>query len=91
MIEEAIQTFLTAIGDRFLGFIGWFTDPFWGWAWSLLCLYAICVVIVYFFGAWFPKLRGIAGVVLAIATFGLYAFSKGQKAARDHDRRGRLQ
>ena len=87
MIEEAIGAFFNAISARFFSFIDWFTDPFWGWAWSLFLLYVACWALCYFFGAWWPRLRAIAGAMLLIATFGLYAFAKGERAARDHDRR----
>ena len=87
MIEQFIGEFFSAIGDKFHGFIGWFTDPFWGWMWALVALYAACWAVCYFFGSWFPVLRGIAGVMLLIATFGLYAFAKGERAAREHDGR----
>mgnify|MGYP000211005552 CR=1 FL=1 len=48
-----------------------------------MALYAAAWAVCYFFGSWFPVLRGIAGVMLLIATFGLYAYAKGERAARE--------
>lgn len=82
-----IDEIFAGLAVRFNAFIGWFTDPFWGWLWVLVGLYFVCLLVCYFFGSWFPTLRAIAGVMLLIATFGLFAFAKGERAAREHDRR----
>lgn len=89
MVEQFIAEFFAAITDKFFGFIGWFADPFWGWMWSLVCLYAAVILLCYFFGGWWPRLRAIGGALLLIATFGLYAYGKGERDGVEHYKRWR--
>lgn len=62
-----------------------FLDPFWGWGAWLVLLYLIVLAVCYFFGTFWPTLRVIGGVLLLIATFGLFAYARGEKEARAHD------
>lgn len=61
-------------------------DPFWGWLAWLVALYLVVMLLVWLFGALWPPLRWIGGVMLMIATFGLVAYAKGERDARAHDK-----
>jgi len=87
MISEAVTDALTAAWTQILYYVTFqFLDPFYGWLCILLSLYVVVMLICYFFGTYFPILRVIGGVMLLIATFGLFAYAKGERDARAHDK-----
>lgn len=89
MIADAIKS----VGESVWAQISYyltlqFLDPFWSWLVVLLGLYFVVMLICYFFGTFWPILRVIGGVMLLIATFGLYAYARGERDARAHDAKG---
>lgn len=62
-----------------------FIDPFWWWAGALVLLYIAVTAFCWFFGSYWPVLRVIGGFLLVGATFGLFAYARGEKDAREHD------
>lgn len=86
MIEQWIRE---AIGNIWGDVVHYATfawlDPFWGWVAWLAALYLVVMLLVWLFGSLWPPLRWIGGVMLMIATFGLYAYSRGEADARAHD------
>ena len=87
MIADAINSALGEVWGRIAYYVTFsFLDPFWGWCAMLAALYVVVLLICYFFGTFWPILRVIGGVLLLIATFGLFAYAKGEADARAHDR-----
>lgn len=67
-----------------------FVDPFWWWL-IAGCLFILVVTasiagLNYFFGDTFKWLRPTGGVAIILAIFGLFAYRKGEKDARAHDK-----
>lgn len=67
-----------------------FLDPFWGWAAMLAAFYVVVLLFCWLFGSFWPVLRVIGGFLLIAATFGLFAYYRGAKEAREHDRAKKL-
>jgi len=87
MIADAINSALSDMWAKVVSFFSLsFLDPFYHWLLLGLFIIAIVCVVSWFFGSLWPTLRAIGGVVILIITFGLYAYAKGEKEARDHDR-----
>jgi len=63
---------------------GWLADvdPLYMWGGRLFMLWVAVGVVCWFFGGWWPRLRAIGGVMLAIATFGFYTYYRGRRDER---------
>ncbi len=83
-----INSILDEITRRFYAVFDFVTDPFWSWLFIAIAIAFAVILIVWFFGGWFPALRPIGGVILLILTFGLVAYRKGEddRAAIDKKR-----
>lgn len=66
-----------------------FLDPSWYWLGVLVLIYLGTMLVLYFVGAYWPKLRVIAGAMLAILTLGWFVYRKGEADARAHDAKKR--
>lgn len=89
MIADAIKSAGAEVWAQIVYYATFaFLDPFWGWLAMLVCLYVVVMLVCYFFGTFWPILRVIGGVMLLIATFGLYAYARGERDARAHDAKG---
>lgn len=81
MISDALNSAATTLWNNVLYYLTLqFVDPFWWWALVLLMLFVAVGVVCWFFGTYFPVLRPIGGAILLIASFGLFAFRKGEQA-----------
>lgn len=86
MFTDAITDAVTSLWDRVWYYTTLaFVDPFWGWFLWLIVLYFVVMIVCYFFGMLWPPLRWIGGVMLLIATFGLFTYARGERDAREHD------
>ena len=89
MIQDAINT---AASEAWAKVIYYATfqflniDPFWRYAGMLVALYVVVLLLCWFFGSFWPVLRVIGGFLLVGATFGLFAYAKGEADARAHDK-----
>ena len=87
MIQDAINTAASEAWAKVIYYATFqFLDPFWGWAAMLLALYIVVLLLCWFFGTFWPVLRVIGGFLLIGATFGLFAYAKGEADARAHDK-----
>lgn len=73
-----IDSIINSITERFYAWFGWVTDPFFGWLWLALGIALVVILVTWFFGAWFPVLKPIGGVILLLLTFGLVAYRRGE-------------
>lgn len=86
LIDEFLDGFFSRIGTFFHGLVpDWLSDPFYiRWVPLGVGLIFIAAAIAWFFGA-LPViggfLRAIAGVIVIVVTFGLYAYRKGENDA----------
>ena len=88
MIEQWIRQAIGNVwGDIAYYLTFQFLDPFWGWCAWLAALYVVVMLVCWLFGTLWPPLRWIGGVLLIGATFGLFAYAKGEAEARAHDKR----
>jgi hypothetical protein len=85
VITDAINSAAAAAWAYYATFQ--FLDPFWGWLCILLAIYAVVMLVCYFFGSFWPFLRVVGGFMLLALTFGLFAYARGERDARAHDRR----
>jgi hypothetical protein len=90
MIQNAINSAFSSAWANIVYYTSFqFVDPFWFWTLCLLGFYVLVMLVCYFFGTFWPTLRVIGGVMLVIATFGLFSYRQGEKGAREHDERNR--
>jgi len=80
MISEFVDELLSKLWT--LVTFGFLSDQFWHYLSLVFCLYIAVLLVCYFFGSYWPILRVIGGTMLVIATFGLYAYRKGENDAR---------
>lgn len=80
-----IDSILNSITDRFYAWFGWVSDPFWKYVLIAIGIIFAVMLIAWFFGAIFPVLRPVAGVILLILTAGLIAYRKGENDQRAID------
>ncbi len=83
MITDALTETATALwADASYYLTLQFVSPFWGWLIIGLGIILAAWLIAHFFGQWIPALRPIAGVVVLLVTFGLYAYRRGENDTR---------
>ena len=84
MISQFVDELLSKIWS--LVTLTFFADQFWHYLSLVIFLYIAVLLVCYFFGSYWPILRVIGGTMLVIATFGLYAYRKGENDARSGDK-----
>ncbi len=90
MMADAINSALAEVWAKFAYYVTFsFLDPFWGWVAIGASIVAVVVLVCWFFGSWFPVLRPIGGVITILVAAMLYAYSRGAREAREHDKRKR--
>ena len=90
MIADAIASAFNDLWAKVVYYVTFqFLDPFYGWLSIGLMAAAVVFVICWFFSPWWDKLRPIGGVIIMLITFGLYAYWRGEKEAREHDKKKR--
>ena len=84
MIYQFVDELLSKLWS--LVTLTFFADQFWHYLSLVMFLYIVVLLVCYFFGSYWPILRVIGGTMLVIATFGLYAYRKGEDDARSGDK-----
>ena len=79
-VDELLSKILSLVTLEF------FADQFWHYLSLVIFLYIAVLLVCYFFGSYWPILRVIGGTMLVIATFGLYAYRKGENDVRSGDK-----
>ena len=84
MISQFVDELLSKLWS--LVTLTFFADHFWHYLSLVIFLYIAVLMVCYFFGSYWPILRVIGGTMLVIATFGLYAYRKGENDVRSGDK-----